>query len=163
MRVAAGVMAGLLLMAAHGAVVAADEQGGGRPSSSSNGSQMGPWEWWNDGGVQKELGLSADKVKQIDEYFQRRNRDLKPLVDLLTREKQDLDRMTQAATTDESVYSLQVFRVESLAARLRESRTMMLYRMFRSLQPDQYKKLQDILDRHYGRSSNSSSPGRGRE
>jgi Spy/CpxP family protein refolding chaperone len=123
---------------------------------------MGPWKWWNDASVQKELGLSAEKIKDIDAFYEKRSKDLKPMADELERQRLELDNMTKAGVTDESVYALQVLRVESLGARLRESRTMMLYRMYRSLQPDQYRKLQDLLDRHYGRSSNNA-PGRGRE
>lgn len=132
------------------------------PAQPSSGPQMGPWEWWNDPAAQKELGLSAEKIKQIDDLFERRSRDLKPMVEELQRQRLDLDKMTQAAVTDEPIYSLQVFRVESLQARLRESRTMMLYRMYRMLQPEQYKKLQIIMDRHYGHNP-SNVPSRGRE
>jgi len=133
-----------------------------QPSNGRGGSQMVPWEWWSDASVQKELGLSADKAKQIDDIFQKRSKDMKPLADEVSRLRGDLDKMTQAAVTDESVYWFQVLRVESLAARLRESRQMMLYRMYRVLQPEQNKKLQDIFDRRYSRNS-SNTPGRGRE
>jgi hypothetical protein len=121
---------------------------------------MGPWKWWLDSAVQKELGLSAEKIKDIDTYFEKRSKDLKPMADDWERQRLELENMTKAGVADESVYALQVLRVESLGARLRESRTMMLYRMFRSLQPDQYRKLQDLLDRHYGRSSTGAARGR---
>jgi Spy/CpxP family protein refolding chaperone len=55
--------------------------------------------------------------------------------------------MTRAATVDEATYALQVQEVQSLGARLGESRTMMLYRIYRELQPEQYKKLQEIFAR----------------
>ena len=45
--------------------------------------------------------------------------------------------------------------VEQLRSRLFESRTTMLYRMYRTLQPDQYQKLRDIFDRR------SAARGRG--
>lgn len=155
--VAAGLVCVLSLVSVGSGVGLAQGTSSGRPSG---GPQMGPWKWWNDAGVQKELGLSAEKIKDIDNFFERRSKDLKPMADELERQRQELDNMTKAAVADESVYALQVLRVESLGARLRESRTMMLYRMFRSLQPDQYRKLQDLLDRHYGHSSNNA-PARG--
>jgi len=157
--VAAGLVCVLSLVSVGSGVAMAQ---GGSAGRSSGTPQMGPWKWWLDQGVQKELGLSAEKIKDIDNFFEKRSKDLKPMADDWERQRQELENMTKAGVADEPVYALQVLRVESLGARLRESRTMMLYRMFRSLQPDQYKKLQDILDRHYGRNSNNS-PGRGRD
>ncbi len=161
---AAGLVGVLSFVPAGSGVARAQggSAGGGSNGRASGAPQMGPWKWWNDASVQKELGLSAEKSKEIDNFFEKRSKDLKPMADEFERQRQELDNMTRAAVADESVYALQVLRFESLQARLRESRTMMLYRMFRSLQPDQYKKLQDLLDRHYGRSS-STAPGRGRE
>jgi Spy/CpxP family protein refolding chaperone len=162
MPAAAGLVCVLSLVFVGAGVGDVRAQGASGGRASGGPQMMGPWKWWNDASVQKELGLSAQKVKDIDNFYEKRSKDLKPMADELERQRQELDNMTKAAVADESVYALQVLRVESLQARLRESRTMMLYRMFRSLQPDQYRKLQDLLDRRYGRSSNTA-PGRGRE
>ena len=51
-------------------------------------------------------------------------------------------RLTRERLVDESTYSLQVARVEALRRRLNESRTVMLYRIYQELTPEQYKKLQ---------------------
>ncbi len=72
------------------------------------------------------------------------------------KQSEELDKMTRAAVVDESTYLLQVMRVESTRQRLNESRTVMLYRMYRQLTPDQHRKLQDLLDRRFNRG------GRGR-
>lgn len=130
-----------------------------RQASSGRGNSMPPWEWWNDADVQKELGLSAEKIKRIDDIFERRSKDLKPMAEEFGRQVQVLDAMTKAAVVDEATYALQVTQVESLGARLRESRTVMLYRIYRELQPEQYRKLQDILARRAARFNG----GRGRE
>jgi Spy/CpxP family protein refolding chaperone len=124
----------------------------------SNGLPPGgpsSWEWWNDAGVQKELGLTAEKIKGINDFYSRRNEDLRPIVQEYVKQREELDKMTRARVVDESTYLLQVMRVENARARLNESRTVMLYRMFRSLTPEQHQKLQDIMDRRYNR-------GRGR-
>lgn len=114
------------------------------------------WEWWNDADVQKELALSADKIKRINDFYGRRNADLRPIVHEFIQQSSELDKMTRDRVVDESTYLLQVIRVESARARLNESRTVMLYRMFRELTPAQHSKLQDILDRRFNRG------GRGR-
>jgi Spy/CpxP family protein refolding chaperone len=130
-----------------------------RPQSGRGGSSMN-WEWWNDADVQKALGLSPEKIKRIDDIFEKRSRDLQPMAEEFRRQFAELDDMTKSATVDEATYGIQVLRVESLGARLRESRTMMLYRIFRELQPDQYKKLQDILA-HRGPARNSGAGAQG--
>ena len=129
-----------------------------QPRASGRGagpSTLG-WKWWSDVDVQKELGLSPEKVRNIDDYFNRRDADLRPVMHEFVRQSEELDKMTRAAVVDESTYLLQVMRVESTRQRLNESRTVMLYRMYRQLTPDQHRKLQDLLDRRFNRG------GRGR-
>jgi Spy/CpxP family protein refolding chaperone len=118
-----------------------------------------PWEWWKDEDVKKQLGLSEDKARKIDSIFQRRFGQMKPVADEFQREWEKLDRMTRERVADEMTYGLQVQHVENIYSRIRESRTIMLYAMYLELQPEQYKKLVDIRERHNreargGRSSN---------
>lgn len=115
-------------------------------------------EWWNDPEVQKELALSPDKIKRIHDLYSARTRNLKPLVEEFFRQSAELERMTTAAVTDESTYGLKVLQVETMRSRLNESRTVMLYRIYRELTPDQYKKLQDIFERRARRASNGEPP-----
>jgi Spy/CpxP family protein refolding chaperone len=126
------------------AVVEAQSPG---PGMQGRPPDMSRSKWWNDAEVQKELGLTADKAKRIDDFFEKRSKDMKPWVDRWQHEREVLDAMTRAATVDEATYALQVQEVQSLGARLGESRTMMLYRIYRELQPEQYKKLQEIFAR----------------
>jgi Spy/CpxP family protein refolding chaperone len=128
----------------------------GQPSMQGSGRSTTPpgfpqWEWWNDESVKKELGLSEDKVKKLDSIYQDRVKLLTPFVEDYTKQKEALDKMTAERSADEATYALQVSRVEQLRSRLFESRTTMLYRMYRTLQPDQYQKLRDIFDRRSAR------------
>ena len=116
------------------------------------------WEWWNDAGVQKELGLTAEKIKSINDFYSRRNQDLGPFVQEFLKQREELGKMTQARVVDESTYLLQVMRVESARARLNESRTVMLYRMYKSLSPEQHQKLQNIMDRRFSRDGRGGRP-----
>lgn len=126
---------------------AASEPAGRRPSQSPSGSTGGGWEWWNDARVQKEIGLSADKARIINDIYAKRNESLKALREEFVREFNELDQITRARTVDEGTYAVKVTRVESLRSELSKSRTVMLYRLFRELTPEQYRKLQDIFDR----------------
>jgi Spy/CpxP family protein refolding chaperone len=137
---------------------------GGR--GSTPGGRQAPnglaWEWWNDAEVQKELALSADKVKQINDFFNRRNADLSPIVHDFVKQSAELDKMTRDRVVDEGTYALQVMRVEAGRARLSESRTLMLYRMYRLLTPGQHQQLQGLLDRRFNRGGRGRSASEAR-
>lgn len=105
-------------------------------------------EWWNDELVRRELGLSVEKAKKIDGFFQDRSRRLAPIVAELEKQEEELDRLTRERLVDEVTYSLQAGRVWDLRRRFGESRTIMLYRIYQELTPDQYKKLQALRERN---------------
>jgi Spy/CpxP family protein refolding chaperone len=130
--------------------------GSARPAgqvAAAGGNRRGPisatfeWSWWSDPDVRKELNLSDEKARKIETIFQARVKQVQPLVNDLNVELDNLNRMTEERVADESTYGLQVQKFESLNERFRESRTVMLYRMYRLLTPDQYKKLNEIRDR----------------
>ena len=146
-----------LLWAAGPAVIA--EQG---PSGRGPGSSTLGWEWWNDTEVQRELALSPDKIKRINDLYARRSQDVRALIHEYQRQTDELDKMTRARVVDENTYLMQVMRVEAVRARLNESRLVMLYRFYRELSPEQHQKLQEIRDRRFNRAGQgrSSSPAR---
>jgi Spy/CpxP family protein refolding chaperone len=127
----------------------------GRPS----GNAPGPvgWKWWNDPEVKQALALTDAKSKKIETMYQERLREAQPWADDYVRQNARLQHMTADRVADEETYRVQVSRVESLRARLIESRTVMIYQFFRELTPDQYKKLQDITQRKF----HSGDRGRG--
>jgi Spy/CpxP family protein refolding chaperone len=121
----------------------------------------GTWEWWNDADVQREVGLSAERVASINGFYQKRVKELKTVVERYIKEQTVLDQLTKSATVDEATYNAQVIQVESLRSELNRSRTVMLYRIYQQLQPEQYRKLQGIFERNRERMERERS-GRGR-
>lgn len=113
--------------------------------------------WWKDAEIQRELGLSDEKVRRIDEIYQSRVRQWMPYQEELQRQLAELDRMTTERVADESAYELKVSQVEALRSKINESRTVMLYKMSRQLDPVQYQKLIDIFRRR----DPAASRGRG--
>jgi Spy/CpxP family protein refolding chaperone len=91
--------------------------------------------------------------------YQDRLHEAQPWVDEYLRQNDKLQHMTADRVADEETYRLQVSRVESLRARLIESRTVMIYQFFRELTPDQYKKLQDITERKFHSGDRDRGPG----
>jgi Spy/CpxP family protein refolding chaperone len=144
-------------------------QGGGTQPGASPGRATGQqgrgggsmlWEWWNDAEVQKELGLAPDKVRKITDIYAARTAQTTPLREEFTREMAELDQITRARTVDETAYAVKVAKVEFLRSELNKSRTVMLYRLFRELSPEQYRKLQDIRDRRDQNRGRGGSPAR---
>lgn len=122
----------------------AGRNGGGPGQGRPNG---GPWEWWNDSDVRRELGLSPDKVQKIQDIYTTRSQLLKPTTDEFFKELSTLDALSRARTVDEGTFALQVNKVEYLRSKIGESRTVMLYRMSLVLSPEQHRKLIDIRNR----------------
>jgi Spy/CpxP family protein refolding chaperone len=153
------------------AFVSAQAQQPSGPAASRGGNQSstprlpGPpgYDWWNDTQIQKEIGLTPVQVRNIDRIYRTRSSSLQPTIERYTRELKLLDDMTRAATADESTYRLQALQVESLRSEISLSRTVMLYRFFKELQPEQHTKLRDIFEKRAQRMMRDrETPGRTR-
>ena len=124
--------------------------GPGRENQGQRSFDLFRREWWKDDAVKKEIGLTDEKARKIDNIFQERSRRLAPIVDELEKQEAELDRLTRERVVDEVTYSLQAGRVWDLRRRFGESRTIMLYRIVQELTPEQYKKLDAIRERNRG-------------
>lgn len=120
---------------------------------------LSSFKWWTDPEFKKELGLSDEKTKRMDDYFQNRSKLMQPVVDEWFKEREKLEKMVQERTADDQTYGIQVWRYESLNARLRETRQVMVYRMYRELSPEQYKKLRELIDRRFNGRGGRGGPG----
>jgi len=115
------------------------------PPAPRPGSGWG--EWWKDELVIKELQLSSQKARRIDQIFQERSKRMAAVAEELPVEQKKLDQMAAERVVDESTFALQVARVVFLRSRRDESRAVMLYRIHLELTPEQYKKLRDLQER----------------
>jgi Spy/CpxP family protein refolding chaperone len=130
-----------------------------QPSGPPASGTLGPsWDWWDDPAVKKDLKLTDDQARRIRDIFEKRETEVKPMSDQLYREGDKLDKMTRERVADDATYAVQVSKVHHLFAEVRKSRTMMMYRMFRELQPEQYKKLQEIMERRRSTGGRGSGP-----
>jgi Spy/CpxP family protein refolding chaperone len=134
-------------------------QGRGADANRQSFTPFSSFEWWNDADIKKEIGLSEDKAKKIAEFYEGRNRQMQPWIDDWRKERALLDKMTQERVSDDTSYGIQVWRVEQLNAKLRETRAMMIYRMYMQLSPEQYKKLRELLDRRSNGRGGRGGPG----
>ena len=139
--------------APQGVSASGASRGAAQSAPANNSNRRRPitanieWSWWSDPDIRKELNLSDEKARKIEGIFQQRVKQVQPLVNELNRELDNLNKMTEDRLADEWTYGLQVQKFETLNERFRESRTVMLYRMYKELTADQYKKLNEVRDR----------------
>jgi Spy/CpxP family protein refolding chaperone len=132
--------------------------GGGQRTSPRTPGLGTEWEWWKDQEFIRTASLTPEKSQFIDRIFQNRQRLMRPIAEGLQKELAVLDRMTRERVAPDEEYQLQVIRVETLWARLRESRMVMFYRMYRELTPEQYKQLESARQRRRDGRGGGSSP-----
>lgn len=129
------------------------------PRPTPNAEQfLGAWDWWNDDAVKKELKLTDMQVRQIQMIFDRRVREVTPTYEEYRKQRAELDKMTQERTVDEATYALKVRQTQFLLSELNQSRTVMLYSIYKRLDPKQYEALRVIRDKRFGRGGAPSSP-----
>jgi Spy/CpxP family protein refolding chaperone len=119
------------------------------------------WDWWNDAEVKRELALTESTVQAINSIFRERLTISRPRWQEFNRESEKLNRMLSETTTSEASFELQVLKVDRLRSELETGRTMMLFRIMRQLRPDQFKKLEEIVQRRNTRSGRDRGPGSG--
>jgi len=101
--------------------------------------------WWRDAQFQKELGLSTDQSKRIDDIFQSTIPGLRHKKEELDQQEAELSRLI-AANADEQAVIRQVDRVEALRSSLNKMRTLLLLHMRQVLSPDQRAKLNRLYE-----------------
>ena len=110
-------------------------------------SRSSGWDWW------QRLGCPARSCQLTDEQGpadrghlrEARSRDRSRSWTNSVASSDRLNKMIYDRVADEASFSVQVAQLEALWTRVRESRTIMLYRMYRELQPDQHKKFQEMI------------------
>jgi Spy/CpxP family protein refolding chaperone len=117
------------------------------------------FDWWKDDAVKKEMKLTDRQAQNIARIFDSRVKEVTPIFEDFQKEIGELDRMTQERTADVAAYALQVSRAEFLRSKLNETRAVMLYTIYRQLDPAQYQKLREIQERRRsGRGGGAPSP-----
>ena len=96
------------------------------------------FKWWQSDLYKRELGLTAEQSRRLEEIFQAAAPTLRVQKKALDSAEAEFERLVEKG--DDSAVMEQVGRVETARAELNKSRTMMLLRMRRSLTTDQWAK-----------------------
>lgn len=94
--------------------------------------------WWQSDKYKRELGLTTEQSRQLEEIFQAAMPNLRVLNETLDQAEAEFERRVQKG--DDSAILEQVKRVAASRADLYTARTMMLVRMRKKLTTDQWAR-----------------------
>ena len=105
------------------------------------------YKWWQSDEVASEIGLTAGQGADIEAIFQSIRPKLRELVRRLHREEDELTVIMHAMQAEEWEVALQIDKVEAARGALSKTRTLMLYRMHKTLTADQIEALHAMWER----------------
>jgi Spy/CpxP family protein refolding chaperone len=103
------------------------------PSASAQG-----FKWWQSDTYRRELGLTADQSRRLEDTFQAALPSLRSQKRVLDLAEAEFERLIERG--DDTTVMDQVGRVEVARAELNKTRALMLLRMRRTLTTDQWLK-----------------------
>lgn len=125
----------------------AGQTGQPQPNRPPQGQPRKPW--WTDETTKKELALTAEQAKTLDQIFTSTKDELSGYWEAYQRENKELDRLIDESKVEQWVVLRQIEKTEAQRSNFNKLRVMTLYRMHRVLTPDQRTKLQQIRDRDH--------------
>lgn len=117
------------------------------------GTASAQGKWWNAEQYKRELGLTGDQSRRLEEIFQSALPNLRAFKKSLDDAEISFNRLVERG--DEKAVIDQVDRVETARAELNKARTIMLLKMRRTLTSDQWVKLGAL---HQANQKNSKTP-----
>ena len=103
--------------------------------------------WWASEEGRREFGLSESQSRELEAVFQSVLPTLKALKGDVNRYQKELSTLLGDVKAREADVALAVDRLESAQSALSKTRTLMLFRMYRLLTPEQRAKVQAHYDR----------------
>jgi Spy/CpxP family protein refolding chaperone len=123
---------------------AQQQQQRGQQQDSKGGPDQGhPPHWWIDPQLRQQLGITDAQSKAVEAIWQQSLPDLRKLRDQLVALDGQVSKMIQDGAPEASVTAL-VEQTENLRAQAMKGRTLMLYRMYKVLKPEQRAKVMEI-------------------
>ena len=114
------------------------------------------FKWWQSHEVASEIGLTDEQGADIEAIFQSLRPKLRELAHRLRREEDELTAIMHAMQAEEWEVALQIDKVEAARGALSKTRTLMLYRMHRTLSADQLEALHAMWERRRSDGKSSS-------
>jgi len=105
------------------------------------GTQPRRTAWWKNPEIMKEVGITPEQSKKIDDLFHKRLPEAMAQEREFKKQDDELNRLLRERTVGADVIAVQVDRVEAQRTSLNKTRTVMIYQMYQVLSAEQYAKL----------------------
>jgi Spy/CpxP family protein refolding chaperone len=129
-------------------------QGGGTatapPAAAQDGQEpdkKSPYKWWLSPEGKKEFGISEPQSRELEAQFQQMLPTLRANKSELDKQEKTLNQLLGEAGSSEPTVAQAIDRAEAARSALSRTRTLMLYRMYRLLSPEQRAKVQAYYER----------------
>jgi len=120
----------------------AQTQPQGRQEAPARGAgQTRRGAWWKNPEIMKEIGITPEQSKKIDDLFHKRLPEAMAQEREFKKQDDELNRLLRERTVGADVIAVQVDRVEAQRTSLNKTRTVMIYQMYQVLSAEQYAKL----------------------
>jgi Spy/CpxP family protein refolding chaperone len=106
-----------------------------------------PYKWWLSDEGKKEFRISEQQSRDLEAQFQQMLPTLKANKTELDKQEKTLNQLLSDAASSEPTVAQAIDRVEAARSALSRTRTLMLYRMYRLLTPEQRAKVQAYYER----------------
>jgi len=114
------------------------------------------FKWWQSEEVASGIGLTTAQAAAIETIFQSLRPKLREQAHRLHREEDDLTAIMHAMQAEEWEVALQIDKVEAARSALSKTRTLMLYRMHKTLTSEQSEALHAMWERRRAHGQSSS-------
>ena len=114
------------------------------------------FKWWQSDAVAAEIDLTPEQAADIEAIFQSLRPKLREQARRLHREEDELTAIMHAMQAEEWEVALQIDRVEAARSALSKTRTLMLYRMHKTLSAEQSEALHAMWERRRSHGQSSS-------
>jgi len=132
----------------HGQAQPPQQQRGPQDAKNGGGEQhQPPPHWWIDPQLRQQLAITDAQSKAVEEIWQKSLPDLRKFRDQLISLDDQVSKMVQDGAAESSVIAL-VEQTENTRAQANKARTLMIYRMYRVLKPEQRAKVAAMYPVH---------------
>lgn len=114
--------------------------------------------WWKNSDVVREIGLTEQQVKQIEQTFYDHRLELIDLKAAVEREETRLQPLLEADQVNEAQVSAQIDKVLAARSALEKTNVMMMLSIRKVLTVEQWKKLEAIRHQREGRRMRMPAP-----
>ena len=105
-----------------------------------------PHQWWQSEEVTALLDLSGEQAANLDRIYRKTLPKMHESYDRLKAEERTLSQMIANMQEEEIDITRQIDRVEAARSELSKTRTLMVFRMYRVLNPTQRSALKEWMD-----------------